>query len=209
MPREHEFDQDDVFGICKNCGKYVEQLMEERYCTMERETKYPGADTSAARLNDIISSSLVRGVQTVLPQIPRVQFGPGINSAMLMLYDLLAMIEERDRQISADRRAYQNYIDETSRRRDEEINRAEGFRQQLHDQRWRQFSEEEPPFDQLLQVQYDNDIETAEHRIRRKPSKLNLQRDVAVIWEDAEGDYYYRNPKWWRPIPPLPTDKRG
>lgn len=29
---EHSFDEDDCFGPCKGCGKFVEQLMDERYC---------------------------------------------------------------------------------------------------------------------------------------------------------------------------------
>lgn len=37
MPEEHEFLDD--FGPCTKCGKYVEELMNKRFCTGKKEPR--------------------------------------------------------------------------------------------------------------------------------------------------------------------------
>lgn len=108
MPREHEFDQDDVFGVCKNCGKYVEQLIDERYCTVtaQPQTKYPGADTSKERLASVDWHFLRKYKDgTAKPKMTIAEWLEKMRKTMpnhpaLGMYDLLAMIEERNAKLA-------------------------------------------------------------------------------------------------------------
>lgn len=126
--REHDFQ--DEFGPCIGCGKYVEQLIEERYCSMSKENKYPNADTSPERLAEIEKFYLF------LKEKPN-----PFAAQNCMARDLLAMLQERQETDRA-------MIDVQNEHR----LKIKSLEQQLHDQRWRRLSEEEPGLSQIIGI---------------------------------------------------------
>lgn len=131
-------------------------------------TKYPNADTSPERL-------------AFLQEVYAKRNG-GIWSLQVeqAIGDLLAMLQERDLRISASEEA----AIELLTCKDVQIKL---LHDQLHDQRWRRFSEEMP--DKFpIQVQFDMD---------NPPMHIYSLGSLPKLYIDNS---------WWRPIPPLPKE---
>lgn len=182
---EHEFE--DEFGPCVGCGKYVEQLIDERYCSMKKiDTKYPGADTSPERLAEIADI-----FHKIEPRMRDVMNNP--DSIFPAMRDLLAMLQERawldthelchcqlSGEVHLNEKGKSCEICDDGRKVTpinihnalaKYANQANELRQQLHDQRWRDNYSEDWPEGQ-----------------------------------DADTVQWSKDGRWWRPIPPLPTD---
>lgn len=130
---------------------------------MSIKNKYPNADTSPERLAEIEQKFKLPPHQS--PDLPWV-----------MIRDLLAMLQERGPSDA-------ELVDQIQAMH-EDLN---ALRQQLHDQRWRRLSDEEPALAEVINIKIND----------RDPEELAYQTIVFGV-DDVEFD-------WWRPITPLPN----
>ncbi len=126
---------------------------------MTASNKYPNADTSPERLAEIVEIYEDGGASAIYEFEGR-----------FFVRDLLAMLAERNEHTTRLKKTV----------------KEQG--KQLHDQRWRRLSDEEPGLSQIIDV-YCPKIPDTEIQY------------VTICFGVVDTDEEW---EWWRPIPPLP-----